>query len=397
MKIVSVLAHLVRIPLATPYVISRGMLDAFTNVVTEVHTDNGLIGYGEAVPVSLIGDPVQFKAVIETRLAPLIIGRDPTEIESLVDACLASCDGVVAAVAGIDLALWDLVGQALRVPVLTLLGGGGLPAEAPDADATTRTIAGAASARPSARLGVLVDYTMSVDTPETMARRARDVSAAGFRGVVVKVDCKSIDVDVARVRAVRDALPAASTMRVDCNGGYTPDRAFAFIDRIAAMGVEFIEQPVHASDLIGLKACRGRGIRVAADESLSTPQDALRLVSADACDVLNVKVPKAGGLLQSKRVAAIASAAGLPLVVGGGLTFGISRFASQHLAASCTSTLGHCHEGPGPASQSLTDDLTSPRVTREQVAEHGGYVPVSTRPGLGCAVDPRKIAQYRIT
>ncbi len=389
MKIVSVLAHLVRIPLATPYVISRGMLDAFTNVVTEVHTDNGLIGYGEAVPVSLIGDPVQFKAVIETRLAPLVIGRDPTEIESLVDACLTSCDGVVAAVAGIDLALWDLVGQALRVPVSTLLGGGGLPVAATSS-------AAAHAVAPGARPGVLVDYTMSVDTPEAMAHRARDVSAAGFLGVVVKVDCKSIDVDVARVRAVRDALPAASSMRVDCNGGYTPDQAFAFIDRIAAMGVEFIEQPVHASDLIGLKACRGRGVRVAADESLSTPQDALRLVSADACDVLNVKVPKAGGLLQSKRVAAIASAAGLPLVVGGGLTFGISRFASQHLAASCTSTLGHCHEGPGPASQALTDDLTSPRVTREQVAEHAGRVPVSTRPGLGCAVDPTKIAQYRI-
>ncbi|WP_347555060.1 enolase C-terminal domain-like protein [Robbsia sp. KACC 23696] len=377
MKIVSVLAHLVRIPLASPYVISRGMLDAFTNVVTEMRTDEGLIGYGEAVPVSLIGDPVQFKSVIDTRLAPRVIGRDPADIESIVDDCLVACDGVVAAVAGIDLALWDLVGQALRVPVSTLLGGGGLDSSA-------------------ARPGVLVDYTMSVDTPEAMAHRAREVSAFGFPGVVVKVDCKSIDVDVARVRAVRDALPQTSTMRVDCNGGYTPEQAFAFIDRIAGMQVEFIEQPVHASDLAGLKACRGRGLRVAADESLSTPLDALRLVSADACDVLNVKVPKAGGLLQSKRIAAIASAASLPLVVGGGLTFGISRFASQHLAASCTSTVGHCHEGPGPASQALIDDLTTPRVTRQQVGDHAGRVPVSTLPGLGCAVDPQKIAHYRI-
>jgi len=122
MKIVSVVAHLVRIPLATPYVISRGTLDAFTNVVTEIRTDDGLIGHGEAVPVSLIGDPVQFKAVIENDLAPIVMGRDPSEIESLVDACLRASRGVVASVAGIDLALWDLVGQALGTPVSALLG-----------------------------------------------------------------------------------------------------------------------------------------------------------------------------------------------------------------------------------------------------------------------------------
>ncbi|KKB61508.1 hypothetical protein WM40_22890 [Robbsia andropogonis] len=385
MKIVSVVAHLVRIPLATPYVISRGTLDAFTNVVTEIRTDDGLIGHGEAVPVSLIGDPVQFKAVIENDLAPIVMGRDPSEIESLVDACLRASRGVVASVAGIDLALWDLVGQALGTPVSALLGGGGLGVSRERADTSSR-----------ARARVLVDYTTSVDRPEAMAQVAREISAAGFRGIVVKVDCKSIDVDVARVRAVRNALPATSTMRVDCNGGYAPEHAFAFIDRIAGLGVEFIEQPVKASDLAGLKACRGRGLRIAADESLGTPQDALRLVAADACDVLNVKVPKAGGLLQSTRVAAIASAAGLPLVVGGGLTFGISRFASQHLAASCTMALGHCHEGPGPASQALIDDLTTPRVSRQQVSDHAGHVPVSNRPGMGCAVDPQKIARYRI-
>jgi len=371
MKIISITTSLVRIALSSPYVISRGMLDAFNNVVVEIKTDEGISGFGEAVPVSLLGDPVRFKAVIEERLTPHLIGRDPADIEALVDLCLLHCDGVIAAVAGVDLALWDVLGKALKVPVSTLLGG-------------------------QCQREILVDYTMSVDTPVAMAQRAREVSAAGFRGVVVKTDCKSIDIDVERVRQVRAALPPASTMRVDCNGGYSRESAFAFIERIADLGVEFVEQPVTAADLEGLKQCRGRGIRIAADEALSTPQDALRLVSAEACDVLNVKVPKAGGLLQSKRVAAIAAAANLPLVVGGGLTFGISRFASQHLAASSSQACGHCHEGPGPASQSLTDDVTSQRVTRQDVTLNGGFVIASRDAGLGFDIDRRLLAAYTV-
>ena len=371
MKISSITTSLVRIALSSPYVISRGMLEAFTNVVVEITTDEGISGFGEAVPVSLLGDPVRFKAVIDERLAPALIGRDPADIEAIVDLCLSRCDGVIAAVAGIDLALWDLLGKALKVPVSTLLGG-------------------------QCQSNILVDYTMSVDSPVAMAQRAREVSAAGFRGVVVKTDCKSIDVDVERVRLVRAALPQGSSMRVDCNGGYARESAFAFIDRIAGMGVEFVEQPVAAADLEGLRQCRGRGIAIAADESLSTPQDALRLVAAEACDVLNVKVPKAGGLLQSKLVAAIAAAANLPLVVGGGLTFGISRFASQHLAASSNQACGHCHEGPGPASQSLTDDVTTQRVTRQNVTQNAGYVIASPRAGLGFEIDRACLARYTI-
>ncbi|MBE9604508.1 mandelate racemase/muconate lactonizing enzyme family protein [Acetobacteraceae bacterium H6797] len=346
------------IPLATPYVISRGALERFENVVVEIATDTGLKGHGEAVPVSLMGDPRDYQRVIETLFAPRLLGRDPREIEALVDEMLALPGSVTAAVAGVDLALWDIAGQALGVPVSALLGGRG--------DGM-----------------VLVDYTISVDTPDAMAETARRVTAEGLRGVVVKVPCKDIAEDIARVKAVRAALPPRGNLRVDCNGGYDRAPALAFIRGLDGLGVDFVEQPVAAKDLEGMALCRGQGIAIAADESCSTPADALALVRAQACDVLNVKVPKAGGLLQSKRIAAIASAAGLPLVVGGGLTFGISRFASQHLAASSSATRGLYHQGPGPASQSLTDDITEPRLTRDTVTKHKGSVPVPTAPGLG--------------
>jgi L-alanine-DL-glutamate epimerase-like enolase superfamily enzyme len=130
--------------------------------------------------------------------------------------------------------------------------------------------------------------------------------------------------------------------------------------RLGGLDVEFVEQPVAAADIEGMARCRAAGIPIAADESLNTPADALALVKSGACDVLNVKVTKCGGLAQARRIAAIAAAAGLPLIVGGGLSFGISRFASQHLAASCAAARDRRHEGPGPASQALVDDITIP-------------------------------------
>lgn len=371
MRITAVRGWLVDIPLREPFVISRGAVHSFRNVVVEIETADGLVGHGEAVPVSLLGDPVAYLDTVRRDFAPLLLGRDSSDIEPLVDALLALPGGVVtvAAAAGVDLALWDLLGKRLGVPVSTLLGGRGEDA-------------------------VLVDFTIGAATPEAMAETARLVVADGFRGVVVKLACRAVAEDLARLRAVRAALPAEVTVRGDCNGGYNRDDALELLRGLDGLDIEFVEQPVAAADLEGLALCRGRGVRIAADESLSTPADALRLVAAATCDVLNVKVPKAGGLLQARRVAAIAGAAGLPLVVGGGLSFGISRFASQHLAASCGAARGICHEGPGPASQALSDDITLPAVTRAPLRDHAGRMPVPTTPGLGFAIDRARLARY---
>ncbi|WP_431285203.1 mandelate racemase/muconate lactonizing enzyme family protein [Humitalea sp. 24SJ18S-53] len=370
MRITAVRAWLLDIPLATPFVISRGAVHSFRNLVVEIETDDGILGYGEAVPVSLRGDPMRYLRAVEQDFAPRLLGRDPGDIEAIMDRLLQmEGEGITAAAAGVDLALWDILGKRLDVPAYALLGG-------------------------LCQDGALVDYTISVAHPAVMADAARDASMAGFTGVVVKVACRDIATDVACTRAVRAVLPDSATLRVDCNGGHDRDGALAFIRALDGIDVEFVEQPVAAADIEGLALCRGHGMRIAADESLNTPADALRLVAAGACDVLNVKVPKAGGLLQSKRVAAIAAAAGLPLVVGGGLSYGISRFASQHLAVSSTAACGVCHEGPGPASQSLTDDITLPVVTRAPLLAHGGRMPVPAAPGLGFAVDRAKLSHY---
>ncbi len=372
MRIVDVQAVHVRVPLETPYIISRGRMDAFDSVIVRMVTDDGCIGYGEGVPLSVVGDPVAMARLINGPIAGIVKGADPFDVERLVTqaAVVVGADG--DALAGIDLALWDLIGKHLRQPVYRLLGG-------------------------MCQELIPVDYTIGAAAPERMAEIAEAMRAAGFGGVVVKVTAESVTTDVARVRAVRRVLPADCTVRVDCNGGYRRDDAVAFLQAIRELQIEFVEQPVAGSDLEGMRLCRQLGVPLSADESLNTAGDALALVREKACDVLNIKIPKVGGLLLAKRIAAIGAAAGLGIVVGGRTTLELSRYASRHFAASTAAAVGRAHEGPGPASQSLRDDVVTQRTTRAIVRETGGHVRVDQGVGLGAIVAWEKVQQYAVT
>jgi muconate cycloisomerase len=183
---------------------------------------------------------------------------------------------------------------------------------------------------------------------------------------------------------------------VDCNGCYSRDEAVGFLKDISEMDIEFVEQPVAAEDVDGLKACREVGIPIAVDESLKTLQNALLLISNRACDLMNIKVANVGGLVLAKRMAAIASAAGLHVVVGGRTSLELLRCASRHFAASTPGTLGRKHEGPGPASQALSDDVVAERTTPQAAAQAGGHVRVERSPGLGVDVVWEKVERYAV-
>lgn len=371
MRIIEIKAVHVRVPLETPYVISRGRMDAFDSVVVRLTADDGTVGYGESVPLSVVGDPAALAQLINGPVADILRGADPFDVERLVTNATEAVGPNIDALGGVDLALWDLMGKHLRQPVYRLLGG--------------------------ACQGLIqVDYTIGVQTPARMAEAAQAMIEAGFRGVVVKVPAESVPDDAARVGAVRRALPDSCSVRVDCNGGYTRDDAVAFLRAIRELNVEFVEQPVAADDLEGMRVCGNVGIAISADESLNTPRDALALVRAQACSVLNIKVPKVGGLLLAKRIAAIGAAAGLPIVVGGRTTLELARYASRHFAASTAGAVGRAHEGPGPASQALSDDVVAVRTTRSMVNETQGHVRVDGGPGLGAEVLWAQVQRYAV-
>ncbi|MCS7240406.1 MAG: dipeptide epimerase, partial [Candidatus Bipolaricaulota bacterium] len=124
--------------------------------------------------------------------------------------------------------------------------------------------------------------------------------------------------DVARVRAVREAIGEGVRMWIDANQGWTRAQAVWALARLSEYGVEFVEQPVPAEDLEGMAWVRKRSpIPVMADESVHSPADALRAIRLGACDYVNIKLMKAGGLLRAKEIAAICKHAGLPNMIGG--------------------------------------------------------------------------------
>ncbi|HYM92328.1 MAG TPA: mandelate racemase/muconate lactonizing enzyme family protein, partial [bacterium] len=369
MQITETQAVHVRVPLETPYVISRGQMDAFDSVIVRLATEDGDVGYGESVPLSVVGDPVVLAQLINGPIADILRGADPFDVERLVARAAEVVGPHIDALGGVDLALWDLMGKYLREPVYRLLGG-------------------------VCQELIQVDFTVGAQAPDRMAEVAQAMTREGFRGVVVKLTAKSVPEDVARVRAVRRALPESCTVRVDCNGGYTRDDAVTFLKAIRELEVEFVEQPVAGDDLEGMRRCREVGIAISADESLNTPGDALALVRGQACDVLNIKVPKVGGLLLAKRIAAIGAAAGLPVVVGGRTTLELARYASRHFAASTMPAVGRAHEGPGPASQALTDDIVTTRTTRAMVKETQGHVRIDRGAGLGADVVWAQVQRY---
>ncbi|HVU09900.1 MAG TPA: mandelate racemase/muconate lactonizing enzyme family protein [Phototrophicaceae bacterium] len=372
MRITNVTAVHVSIPLVVPYVFARGIMRSFDNVVVRIDTDDGVIGYGESAPLfnSATGDSAVVAEAIG-RLGKALIGRDPFDVEALVRQTLAGAGGNVDCVAGIDVALWDVMGKALDLPSYQLMGG-------------------------LSQEKIPVDFTLSSAPPEAMAVTATSVHEMGFQGVVVKVTGKSVKLAVDEVLQVRAALPADCTVRVDCNGGFTRENALEFLRAIADKNIELVEQPVAQGDLEGARACRAFGIRISLDESLITLADAIAIVRADACDIFNIKIPRVGGFLLAKRMAAIADAAGLPVICGGRTVLEISRAASRHFAASTPGTIGLKHEGPGPASQELSDDVTSKRTDRQATGRAGGFVTVEDEPGLGMDISWEKIEQYAV-
>lgn len=373
MRIKDIKGFHVRIPLDSPYIFARGIMKSFENVLVKITTESGLIGYGESAPLPLgkSDNAAALNSIINGKLAEAFKGYNIYDIEYIILHAFEITDGNADAIAGIDLALWDLLGKTLKQPVYRLIGG--LCQEA-----------------------ISVDYTISASEPSSMAEKAKQICIDGFKGVIVKVVGDSVPVDIKRVRAVRDAIPENCRVSIDCNSCYDREEALQFLKGIKDIKIEYVEQPVVGEDFEGMKICRNVGIPIAADESLVTRMDALNLIKEKACDIMNIKIPKSGGLLISKHIAAISFAAGIPVICGGRTTLDISRYASRHFAASTYGCRNLSHVGAGPASQTLVDDIVKDRTTVEKVKAGEGKLKIEQTPGLGFSINWDNVEKYLV-
>jgi len=365
----------IRIPLARPYVISRGRIEAFTNLLIRVHGSEGVVGLGECALLSLLGDLDAAERLLR-EMGRRLVGMDSWDVETVIAAIEPGLSFELGPLAAIDMALWDLNGKESQLPAYVLLGG-------------------------LIRRRMLVDFTIGQNSPDVMATQAAAMArAGGFTGFCVKVGGRSsaIELDIARVRAVRERLGPTVKIRVDANGGFSLHDARTFMRGVEPFGVEFVEQPLPPDDLDGLRRLANMTeIPISVDEGLQRPSDAMRLADMRAVAVFNIKIPKCGGLFLSKQIAAIAQAAGIRAICGGGLAFEVIRQASRHFTAS-TPLGGHDlhHEGPGPASQGLAGDVSARVIDHRDVRRWNGHVAVTDDPGLGVIEDRAAVEEFSV-
>jgi len=377
MKITKIKTEIINIPVKNPYIFSHGVLKEFSNVLIWMWTEEGLVGIGESsfVPGGGVSEetPESVKPMIDKYLAPAIIGEDPFNLELIHMKMDAVIPRNLIAKSGIDLSLWDIMGKSLNIPVYKLFGG-------------------------MYSSQIIATYTLSIDTPEKMAEQAIFRKKQGYLTLVVKIG-RDAENDIERLKQVREAIGPKVKIRLDANEAYTPNQAIKIIKQMEKYDPEFVEEPVKRWDLDGMaQVARAVDTPIISDESNTSLNSVRNIIEKKAASILNIKISKNGGLYRSKKIAALAKAAGIPIIIGGANTYEIGRQACRHFAVSTAKAqieLGS--EGCAPASQSKIDDVTKKVVTYEDVSKMKGYVVVSSGAGLGVEIDENKINKYKIS
>lgn len=349
----------------------RSFADAYTGfaesnaVLVKLHTDEGVVGLGEACAwePEFYGETLEsITTTIQNYVAPRIIGQDPRNIAKIMDLLDKSLAGATCAKEGIDLALYDLVGKILGVPVSTLLGG-------------------------RFRKNIPVASEIGIDTLEKMVENARYVVTMGIRVIKIK-GSPDADQDVLRIKAVREAVGSDVALRLDPNAAWDVSSTIQTMKRVEDCDLQLLEQPVPGWDLKGMAHVRSNiGIPLMADESIWSPQDAVRIFEYGAADILNIKLPKSCGLHRAKKIEATAEALGMPCIVGTEIEPGLSWVAKLHMASSM-----RVHP--------LASEFTELTLLKDNILDYefrivDGSVKVPEGPGLGVDVNEDVFEKYR--
>ncbi len=363
MRITDIKAWPVSIPFKKPFVVWRGVATTKDHVIVQVETDEGITGIGEASPFLYYAPETQedVLSTVENYILPAVQGLDPFNLEAIDHLFHTVISGHHFSKAAVEMALWDIMGKSLGVPVYRLLGG-------------------------KARESVPLVAILKGSDPVELAQEVEEWLSSGFRNLKVKIGF-GVRQDVAAVEAVRRAAGNDVTIRVDAEENYDLKSAVQVARHLERLEIELISQPLPRTNYHDMALLRQAiDIPLLLDESIETPEDVMLAVQLQTGDLVNIKVVKSGGMLASKRMAAIARAAGKDCLVGSMLEMGPGTLFAAHFAIS-TANVTYPNEIVGPLL--LADDVLKAPVTVRDGALHLPDVP-----GLGIELDTGKMKQY---
>jgi muconate cycloisomerase len=360
MKITQVKTTPLLVPYTKPYHWAQGVILGAGVILVEVHTDEGIVGYGESVSTPsavAIEDFVQ-------RAGATCIGKNPfnsarlmADAYQLLFQAYGTCSSPRFAgqvLAGLEMALWDIAGKAAGRPVHQLLGG-------------------------AVHDEISYFGFAQGDTAEQVAADATALAAEGFEVIYVKVGRgDALDLDV--VRAVRAAIGPDKRMRVDPNEKWSQVQSSRMTRALVEYGVEVVEQPTRCETVAALAQVRAASpISVSADQSVFNAFDAYDVCKQNAADLIVLGLHETGGLTGLLKAAHVAEAAGINICLHGLYETGITTCASNQAAATIKNL--------DDANQHMNRFLDWDIITGPDLTPRGGRLPVIDRPGLGFEIN----------
>ncbi len=295
--------------LKEPFRTSLAEISTAENIIVRVYTGAGLYGTGEARPNPVVTGETQATAFAAApALVQTLLGQNPSSIETLVNAMERKLKKNSAVKSAIDMALFDLKGKIVELPVYSLLGG---------------------TPRP-----LFTDNTVSLSAPEEMVAKAKAHVEEGYQAIKVKLGGEKHE-DISRIKQIRGAIGGDIALRLDANQGWDYKTAVYILKALEPYEIQYCEQPLVYWDAEHMRRLRDTtSIPVMADETLFSPQDAFKLASEGSCDYFNIKLTKSGGITNGEKINTIAEAAGIPCMIGCMTETRLAMSASAHLMAA---------------------------------------------------------------
>lgn len=310
MEIAKIEARSWTLPLRAPFQVAKRTAYEAKNVLITVTAANGAQGHGGAAPVGYVtGESVESVITTIRTIAPAYDGQPVQRLWPLLQVASAALASAPSARAGIEMALLDLWAKHWQLPLWQFFG--------------------------AAEDRLVTDLTIPIVAPDEAAELSKEAAAQGFRNLKIKVGAPDgVEADIARIRAVSGAAPAAG-LRIDANQGFQPDSAVEFVRAIQAKThhLDMVEQPVPKEDFDGLRYVKEHvDVPVFADESAQSISDVKRLLQADAIDGINIKIMKSG-IFGAWQIANLCRSWGKRIMIGCMLESRLGQTASCHLAA----------------------------------------------------------------
>lgn len=352
------------IPFRRPFAFANGTAAVADHVLVRVVTDEGIIGHAEAPPRPYTYGESQTSIVAAIRdwFAPALAGVDPFARERIA-ATLNRTVGNPTAKAAIDIALWDIIGQAVGQPCHSLLGG-----YAP---------------------GLRVAHMLGLRSPSEMVEEAIRVSQTyGITAFKVKVGRSPVQVDVEACRALRSALGDDVELYLDANHAWRCDEALRAMAAMTDLGIGMLEEPCPADDLLARRRVVERSpLPIVGDESSTRLSEVAHRLLDRSCDMVSIKTSRTG-FTESQKIVALCEGLGVSVVLGNQIDGTIATLAAASFGAAHRATA----ERPAELSTFLemVDDLLvePPRIL-------DGWMSAPERPGVGVEIDPHKLDRYR--